>query len=94
MTTRRLKLTPTPDPATPDLGHLAGALDRPVTITLTVVPLVAAHYLRPGTHVGYASDGVRACISGNPIGLVDPYLRDPVKEGQRFWCFLFPAEES
>ena len=24
------------------------------------------------------------------LGIVDPFLRDPVRPGQRFWLFLYP----
>lgn len=53
-------------------------------VHVAVIAAVAAEDLVPGQDVG--KDGGVA----NPVGIVDPFLREPVKEGQRFWLFLYP----
>ena len=30
-------------------------------------------------------------VAEQPIGVVDPFLREPVQPGQRFWLFLYPS---
>ncbi len=59
-------------------------------IHVAVAPVIAAHRLNPGTHVGLLPDG-RASADANPIGIIDPFLDGPVKRGQRCWLFLYQA---
>jgi hypothetical protein len=73
----------------PRVGQLIAGEARRDAIHVAVAPVVAAHTLRPGDHVGLRPDG-RAAEASNPIGIVDPFLRAPVAEGQRFWLFLYP----
>ncbi len=54
-------------------------------IHIAVVPVVAGEHLDPGQHVG--ADG----HSDNPVGIVDPFLREPVRAGQRFYLFMYPG---
>lgn len=72
------------------LGILAPVnADRDAT-HVAVVPVVAAHQLMPGVHVGIIEDG-RAAVEGEPkIGIVDPFLTSPVDRGQRFYVCLYP----
>lgn len=49
-----------------------------------------AKTLKPGQHVGLNSFGwVDPDVE--PIGIVDPYLKAPVKERERFFLFLYPG---
>lgn len=57
-------------------------------IHVCVAPVVAAHELCPGDHVGILEDG-RAGGCPNPIGIVDPFLRKGVQQGQKFWLCLY-----
>lgn len=57
-------------------------------IHVAVAPCVAAHYLCPGDHVGILEDG-KAGGSPNPVGIVDPFLKEGVHPGQRFWVCLY-----
>lgn len=59
-------------------------------IHVCVAPCVAAHYLCPGDHVGILEDG-KAGGSPNPVGIVDPFLKEGVQEGQKFWVCLYPG---
>lgn len=49
-----------------------------------IAPVVAATELRPGTHVG--ADGSER----NPIGIVDPFLKKAVQQGETFWLWMYP----
>jgi hypothetical protein len=58
-------------------------------IHVAVAPAIAAERLNPGQHVGFSGSLVGRVAS--PIGIVDPFLKDPVPEGTRFWLFLYPG---
>ena len=73
---------------TPNIGQLCGDDARRDAIHFAVAPVEAGMDLRPGDHVGL-TDG-RASRGAKAIGIVDPFLKGEVKEGQRFWLFLYP----
>ena len=56
-------------------------------IHIAVAPVVASTALNPGQHIGveFGSSTLHDCV-----GIVDPFLKAPVKPGQRFWMFLYP----
>jgi hypothetical protein len=58
-------------------------------IHIAVAPVVAAYNLSPATHIGLDSEG-KASVNAKKIGVVDPFLKNDVTEGQRFWMFLYP----
>ena len=57
---------------------------------VAVVPVVAFERLHPGQWVGIRPDGA-AGVGALSIGLVDPFLRNPVYPGQRFWLWMTPG---
>jgi len=61
-------------------------------IHIAVVPMTAGELLQPGYHVriqdGKAYD---KGSSSDYVGIVDPFLNVMVKEGQRFWLYLYPG---
>ena len=66
-------------------------------VHVAVIAVVAADHLKPGQNVGLAA--VEANAHGDPtatsygakcIGIVDPFLTEPVFPGSRFWLFLYP----
>lgn len=59
-------------------------------IHLAVEPSIAAHPLRPGDHVGFVDGGVGICDT--PVGIVDPFLKAPVRKGERFWLVVYPRQ--
>jgi hypothetical protein len=81
----------------PNIGELAheGALRD--AIHIAVAPVVSADdWLSPGDEVGFVL-GSNTKVKGKDrvygqdvIGVVDPFLRDHVRKGERFWVFLLP----
>lgn len=73
----------------PDIGRDA--------IHLAVLPIVAGENLYRGTRIGIAKDGLAWEEYGNcpdvdikMIGIVDPFLEDDVRPGERFLMVLYP----
>ncbi len=80
---------------TPNLGNLANDGARRDAVHVAVAPVVAAHSLPPGHHVGLNADGHAIALSNNrrtaeTIGIVDPFLGHLVDKGECFWLFLYP----
>lgn len=83
----------------PRLGELLGPDEhRRDAVHIAIAPVAARHRLQPGQRVGLLVDGLgrpdaewATARSDKTIGIVDPFLRAPVEEGQRFWLFLDPG---
>jgi len=61
-------------------------------VHMAVAPVVAGGALLPGNHVAIRADGSAVFSAGaGTVGIVDPFLRAPVRIGQRFWLFLYPG---
>lgn len=77
----------------PKLGELITCDAQRDAIHIAIAPVTSAMFLRPGEDVCFCDDG-RAQLahktSKPAIGIVDPFLTQPVKEGERFWLFLYP----
>lgn len=72
------------------LGTIIGEGEGRDAIHLAVEPVIAGQRLRPGEDIGI-ENGV-AVINDNPIGIVDPFLKEVVKKGQRFWLVIYPRQ--
>lgn len=74
------------------LGQLIDASAKRDAIHVAVAPVVADEELAPGEHVGFVSDDRErvGTASGNLFGIVDPFLKASVAEGQRFFVCLYP----
>jgi len=72
------------------LGKLIEGDEQRDAIHIAVAPVMAAEKLFPGERIGLVSEGV-AGTSGEMIGIVDPFLRQPVMKGEKFWMFLNPG---
>jgi hypothetical protein len=68
------------------LGTLITPAEKRDAIHLAVNPTKAKQNLRPGQDVGI--DGT----INNPVGIVDPFLKRPVKEGEWFWLVVYPRQ--
>jgi hypothetical protein len=73
------------------LGTIIGPDEKRDAIHLAVEPVVARQALSPGDHV--TADGFYAQPgSDNAVGIVDPFLRQDVAPGQRFWLVVYPRQ--
>lgn len=73
----------------PNIGGLASESEGQDAIHMAVAPVVAGMLLLPGQRVGLLPDGRAAAIDPF-VGVVDPFLRQPVVDGQRFWLLIQP----
>jgi len=73
------------------LGTIIDARAGRDAIHLAVEPVIAAETLRPGQDVGFVARGKVGKVP-KPIGIVDPFLRADVREGQRFWLVVYPRQ--
>lgn len=61
-------------------------------IHLAVEPVVAAHMMEPGAHVGLMPDGRASELVTKKVGIVDPFLNRDVVAGDRFWLVVYPRQ--
>lgn len=59
------------------LGQLAPAEAKRDAIHVAIIPVIAVRVLRPGEVLG--------------SGIVDPFLKQPVQPGERFYLCLHPG---
>lgn len=71
------------------LGKLIGQNEKRDAIHLAVLPVLARLTLEPGASISCTSDG-EAYDDPDGIGIVDPFLPEPVQLGERFWMILRP----
>jgi hypothetical protein len=77
------------------LGRLIGKNQERDATHVPTVPVVAGEELEPGDHI--AVDKARsfnelvAIKSDDSIGIVDPFYRGTIYQGQRFWMMLYPG---
>jgi hypothetical protein len=72
------------------LGTIISEGEKRDAIHLAVEPVIAACHLTPGQDVGFVDGGVAPCDT--PVGIVDPFLRQPVMKGERFWLVVYPRQ--
>jgi hypothetical protein len=73
------------------IGKLIEAGQQRDAIHIAMAPVVAAELLRPGQRIAFEAHSMeRVRAFGTTIGIVDPFLTEPVKPGQRFWMLLNP----
>ncbi len=75
------------------LGNLIQDAGHKDAIHIAIAPVVAACNLLPGEHIGFIKKGDTTKVgnySDNPIGIVDPFLTEPVKKNQHFYMCLYP----
>ena len=76
------------------LGELIGNEEvRRDAIHVAVIPVRAAMQLSPGTHVAPLSLERNNWVLPRDanVGIVDPFLKENVQFGQRFWLLLYPG---
>lgn len=71
------------------LGQIITTEQDRDAIHCAVAPIIAAQRLSPVEHV--AIEGGKAVRTGTKIGVVDPFLKQSVEKGEKFWMFLYPG---
>jgi len=61
-------------------------------IHLAVLPVVAGENLAPGHHIYLNGDKAFEAVTGKGLGIVDPFLLEPVAKGERFWLIVYPRQ--
>ncbi|AFU88118.1 hypothetical protein CcrColossus_gp248 [Caulobacter phage CcrColossus] len=74
------------------LGTIIGPEEKRDAIHIAVENVVAAGILRPGEDVGFLPDGTVSSKAAKLVGIVDPFLKDYVEKGQRFWLLVYPRQ--
>ena len=68
--------------------------NRRDAIHIPIAPVIAAEPLQPGQHVGFVHNGegklVAARDPADCIGIIDPFLKEPVLRGSRVFLFVYP----
>lgn len=72
------------------LGQIITTEQHRDAIHVAVAPVKAGMPLWPGSHVELV-DGVAMQTNGKAIGIVDPFLKARVADGETFWLFLYPG---
>lgn len=75
------------------IGKLIEGESNRDAIHVAIAPVVANEMLRPGEAVGFIEDGNTSLVGRKVdglIGIVDPYLKEPVLKNDSFWLFLYP----
>jgi len=72
------------------LGTIIGDAEKRDAIHLAVEPVVAGEWLCPGEHVTIENGVAVGTADGQGLGIVDPFLTEKVKKGQRFWLVIYP----
>jgi hypothetical protein len=76
----------------PVLGEIILGADDRDAVHVAIAPVIAVETLMPGQHIGL-SNGSILFAGGYPakfIGIVDPFLKEPVHRHQKFWMLLYP----
>lgn len=75
----------------PKIGHLITGPAFRDAIHIAVAPcIVGTSSLKPGESVCLIDGKAFNYFDEPKIGIVDPFLKEPVYEGESFWLFLFP----
>lgn len=71
------------------LGTIIGENEKRDAIHLAVEPVIAAHNMDAGAHVGLMSDGRASELTDKKLGIVDPFLPSGVVAGEKFWLVVY-----
>lgn len=73
------------------LGMVIDETAKRGAIHLAVEPCIAGEKLYPGMDIGILG-GVGISTATKKLGIVDPFLKHPINEGQRFWLIVYPRQ--
>ena len=75
------------------LGTIISENEKRDAIHLAVEPVFAATRLLPGDHVALDPTGRAVQVQiDEGVGIVDPFLANPVLAGERFWLVVYPRQ--
>lgn len=75
------------------LGNIIDDTAKRDAIHIAVIPAIADRDLHPGDHVSVKSDGLARWVpEGKGQGIVDPFLPEGPKAGERFWLLIYPRK--
>ncbi len=75
----------------PKIGKLIEGHAYRDAIHVAIAPVEAAERLSPGDHVALDDSGRALWTVERGVGIVDPFLLGDVREGERFYVFLYPG---
>ncbi len=75
----------------PKIGKLIDGHAYRDAIHVAIAPVEAAERLSPGDHVALDDSGNAVWTVERGVGIVDPFLLGDVREGERFYVFLYPG---
>lgn len=61
-------------------------------IHIAVEPVIAAEKLWPGARITILDGKAFNATKQGALGIVDPFLEDPVEAGERFWFLMMPRQ--
>lgn len=71
------------------LGTIIGDDEHRDAIHLAVEPVEAGEWLVPGQDISLVN-GKAFNRTGKHVGIVDPFLKEPIAPGQKFWLVVYP----
>lgn len=74
------------------LGTIIDEAQKRDAIHLAVEPVVAGERLRPGEHITVTDGVAMSADADEALGIVDPFLANPARKGQRFWFVMYPRQ--
>lgn len=75
------------------LGTIIGENEKRDAVHLAVEPVICGlATLQPGYPIKIGSDGKAHYEGSSPVGIVDPFLKNPVYPGERFWLVVMPRQ--
>jgi hypothetical protein len=74
------------------LGTIIGEGAGRDAIHLAVEPVIASERLLAGQDVYLLPDGRAAKGKDKAVGIVDPFLKESVKPGEKFWLVVYPRQ--
>jgi hypothetical protein len=72
------------------LGTILSGDHQRDAVHVAIAPVVAAHTVAPGSHIGLDCHGMATPYGSKQIGIADPFLTVAIRKGETFWLFLYP----
>ena len=76
--------------ANPPVGHVLGPDEHRDAIHIAIAPVTAGQALKPGAQIVVTDGKAYSASDYAAIGIVDPFLKQGLEPGERFFVFLTP----